>query len=127
MTSQPRLHGLGYESPTEQTVASALVTNQLICRLNELERISSRQDGAPRQPVTVDELMSSSKTSGGKRTVGIKDRIACFQWTWFTSTMATGGIANVLASSMSHRSRTPSKRRPSSVQISSSTFPGPMA
>ncbi|KAH6656680.1 voltage-dependent anion channel-domain-containing protein [Truncatella angustata] len=28
--------------------------------------------------------------------VGIRDRISCYQWTWFTMTMATGGIANVL-------------------------------
>ncbi|KAI0972891.1 voltage-dependent anion channel-domain-containing protein [Xylaria arbuscula] len=30
--------------------------------------------------------------------IGIRDRICCFQWTWFTMTMATGGIANVLYS-----------------------------
>ncbi|KAI1426321.1 voltage-dependent anion channel-domain-containing protein [Xylaria sp. FL1777] len=30
--------------------------------------------------------------------IGIRDRICCFQWTWFTMTMATGGVANVLYS-----------------------------
>jgi hypothetical protein len=31
--------------------------------------------------------------------VGIRDRLGCYTWTWFTMTMATGGIANVLHSS----------------------------
>ncbi|KAH6891154.1 voltage-dependent anion channel-domain-containing protein [Thelonectria olida] len=30
------------------------------------------------------------------RKVGIRDRIACYQWTYFTMTMSTGGIANIM-------------------------------
>jgi len=33
------------------------------------------------------------------RKVGIRDRVGCYTWTWFTMTMATGGIANVLHAS----------------------------
>lgn len=96
---QPRQPGLGYESPTEHTVASALAANNLIHRLNDLDRQNTNRDGAARQrqrqPDTVDELISKT---GSPSAVSIRDRIACFQWTWFTSTMATGGIANVIAS-----------------------------
>lgn len=104
MTPPPRPSGLGYESPTEQNAVSALAANNLIHRLNELERRITRRDEAKQQhqrqhPETVDEAVSKTENYGGKSDVSIKDRIACFQWTWFTSTMATGGIANVMASS----------------------------
>ncbi|KAI0539383.1 voltage-dependent anion channel-domain-containing protein [Xylaria digitata] len=38
------------------------------------------------------------RESRGRGKISIRDRICCFQWTWFTMTMATGGIANVLYS-----------------------------
>lgn len=37
--------------------------------------------------------------------VGIRERVGCYTWTWFTMTMATGGIANVLHSSNKPRCR----------------------
>lgn len=125
---QPRQHGLGYESPTEHNVASALAANNLIHRLNDLERRSTlndlerrntlnelerrntSRDGAARQRQpkmeTVDELIKKRHNfEGSPSAVSLKDRIACFQWTWFTSTMATGGIANVIASGELNRWR----------------------
>lgn len=98
MTSSMRPRGLGYESPTQNTVSSALAAHQLTHRLNELHEHKANGDEGSRQHATMDEVASRPDKLGGKATVSIKDRIACFQWTWFTSTMATGGIANVLAS-----------------------------
>ena len=34
-----------------------------------------------------------------QKIIGYRDRVGCFTWTWFTLTMATGGIASVLNSS----------------------------
>lgn len=42
-------------------------------------------------------ISNARKTRYGKK-IGIRDRICCYQWTWFTMTMATGGIANVFHS-----------------------------
>lgn len=98
MTSKPPPRGLGYESPDHPTVTSALAADRLTYRLNELDRT---QAGVSGRHATVNELVSQPEKVNGVRTVSIKDRVACFQWTWFTSTMATGGIANVLASGWS--------------------------
>ncbi|TGO57698.1 hypothetical protein BCON_0063g00410 [Botryotinia convoluta] len=45
--------------------------------------------GVDQQPDTEDTVVAK---------VSIRDRIGCITWTWFTLTMATGGIANVLYS-----------------------------
>ncbi|GAW20805.1 hypothetical protein ANO14919_103160 [Xylariales sp. No.14919] len=38
------------------------------------------------------------KESGRGGKITIRDRICCYQWTWFTMNMATGGVANVISS-----------------------------
>lgn len=96
MAGQPRPAGLGYESPTEHTITSALAANRLMHRLNELHQ-NSRQNGHIRREDLIQEDLITRTEKAGRRPVGLRDRIACFQWQWFTSTMATGGVANVLA------------------------------
>lgn len=93
MTPPLRPRTLGYESPTGQTGPgpgpNPLAANHLIRRLHDLG------------PHTVDQVVAKPEKHGRTLAVSVKDRLACFQWTWFTSTMATGGIANVIASSES--------------------------
>lgn len=48
---------------------------------------STQDDGVFGQKVAREEV---------GRKVGIRERMGCYTWTWFTMTMATGGIANVL-------------------------------
>ncbi|KUI60623.1 Malic acid transport protein [Cytospora mali] len=79
MTSQRVPPALGYESPTEHTVTSALATNHLMHRLSELEQSQRQrqnvgQNELPRGAMNMDDLVSQS----GK--------------------LGNSGIANVLAS-----------------------------
>lgn len=50
-------------------------------------------------PPPVKEQEQESEDTPAQRTIGIRDRVGCLTWTWYTLTMATGGIANVLHSS----------------------------
>ncbi|KAI0517265.1 voltage-dependent anion channel-domain-containing protein [Xylaria bambusicola] len=48
---------------------------------------------------TMAQMISLARIESRRRgKIGIRDRICCYQWTWFTMTMATGGVANVLYS-----------------------------
>lgn len=99
MTTDKRSRDPGYESPTGVNGTRALASDHIRERLvSELEQDGSRESFPSRQPpANMGEVANKTERAGA---VSIKDRIACFQWTWFTSTMATGGVANVLASSM---------------------------
>ncbi|GAO14277.1 hypothetical protein UVI_02000940 [Ustilaginoidea virens] len=47
---------------------------------------------------SINDVMVKAEKRLSLGQVTLKDRIACYQWTYFTMTMATGGIANVLHS-----------------------------
>lgn len=55
------------------------------------------QDSSPVKEQTKEQENEDTPTQSK---VGIRDRVGCLTWTWFTLTMATGGIANVLHSSI---------------------------
>ncbi|KAL7944441.1 voltage-dependent anion channel domain-containing protein [Trichoderma barbatum] len=46
-------------------------------------------------PSNLDTVLDEDKSSVSRK-IGLKDRIACYQWTFFTMTMATGGVASAL-------------------------------
>ncbi|ROT43559.1 hypothetical protein SODALDRAFT_42114 [Sodiomyces alkalinus F11] len=59
----------------------------------------SRQADGESQTAASSSLAHSFSGEGeapSNAKVSIRDRIACYQWTWFTMTMATGGVANVI-------------------------------
>ncbi|CAJ0551778.1 Ff.00g057570.m01.CDS01 [Fusarium sp. VM40] len=47
---------------------------------------------------SLNHVMATAEKSPDGRKVGLRDRIACHRWTYFTMTMSTGGIANILHS-----------------------------
>ncbi|PTB79192.1 hypothetical protein M440DRAFT_1327620 [Trichoderma longibrachiatum ATCC 18648] len=76
-------------------------------RLGRLQQARARQppsrDPSPdgyqssNGPPNLDAVVrDTEKSSVIPRQVGLKDRIACYQWQFFTMTMATGGVASAL-------------------------------
>ncbi|RSM09948.1 hypothetical protein CDV31_007465 [Fusarium ambrosium] len=47
---------------------------------------------------SLNHVMAIAEKSPVTPKVGIRDRIACHRWTYFTMTMSTGGVANILHS-----------------------------
>ncbi|EGZ70553.1 hypothetical protein NEUTE2DRAFT_158935 [Neurospora tetrasperma FGSC 2509] len=106
-TLAPPAHSYcGYESPSE--LEDGYITPDP----------THHRPGAPSEPFWATSSASRRQKGGGnntpmkasmddvltkgrnlsKRKVSLRDRITCYQWTWFTMTMATGGVANVLHS-----------------------------
>ncbi|KAM5360040.1 hypothetical protein ACJZ2D_014032 [Fusarium nematophilum] len=80
---------------------SALVA--LYCVSKLLARRPDDIDGPPPEwppPVIqcLNHVMANAEKAPLSRKVGIRDRIACYQWTYFTMTMSTGGVANIIHS-----------------------------
>ena len=63
---------------------------------NKIESPASR---AQLNTEVIDALCRSDEEGEKKTKTPLRDRVGCLNWTWFTMTMATGGIANVLHSS----------------------------
>ncbi len=86
MQSQNRATGSGYESPDEQNAFST--TGYFPARnfASDPEKAVSRQ-GTVLSPSSLDNMITRTKGVKGAGKVGLRDRIACHQWTWFTMTM----------------------------------------
>ncbi|KAL6871177.1 voltage-dependent anion channel domain-containing protein [Trichoderma novae-zelandiae] len=75
-------------------------------RLSRLQQARARQppsrDVSPDAyqsstgPSNLDAVVLDTEKSSAPPRIGLKDRIACYQWTFFTMTMATGGVASAL-------------------------------
>ncbi|KAK3315028.1 voltage-dependent anion channel-domain-containing protein [Apodospora peruviana] len=108
--SPPRPHPThspisGYESPDERSVASpgprpplgprpGPSTTPLVTRDPEA---AAGVHKSPSEPSSLDGIVARTKNMSSLK-VGLRDRIGCYQWTWFTMNMATGGVANLLFS-----------------------------
>ncbi|KAL7937510.1 voltage-dependent anion channel domain-containing protein [Trichoderma chlorosporum] len=75
-------------------------------RLHRLQRLQLARNPPSRDPSpdtyqssigpsNLDSVLDGEKGSVSRK-VGLRDRIACYQWTFFTMTMATGGVSSAL-------------------------------
>ncbi|KAI1402001.1 voltage-dependent anion channel-domain-containing protein [Hypoxylon fuscum] len=90
----------GYVTPGEDYFHRPRAASP-VCSVSHREQRGKRPPpialpGQPNADSLARMISNARKHKGGK--IGIRDRICCHQWTWFTMTMATGGIANVLHS-----------------------------
>ncbi|KAF2645152.1 hypothetical protein P280DRAFT_444603 [Massarina eburnea CBS 473.64] len=59
-------------------------------------RMTMNEQGLQPPNTNTTTTNNNTNTSGKKRPLSWRERIRHFTWTWFTMTMATGGLANVL-------------------------------
>ncbi|KAH7627038.1 voltage-dependent anion channel-domain-containing protein [Sordaria sp. MPI-SDFR-AT-0083] len=105
-TLAPPLHSYcGYESPSE--LEDGYITPDPAPHRPGASGPSWSNSSASRRPngggnspmkASMDDILNKGRNLS-KRKVSLRDRITCYRWTWFTMTMATGGVANVLYSS----------------------------
>ncbi|KAG5973575.1 hypothetical protein E4U55_000411, partial [Claviceps digitariae] len=108
----------GYESPHDQTqpaffsspsatpsvqpaTLSPLSTTPVLTKPpTSAPLLGPRVSFSPQVPASNQSNIQNVMTKADKvrpaEKVTLKDRIACYQWTYFAMTMATGGVANVL-------------------------------
>ncbi|KAK0705298.1 voltage-dependent anion channel [Lasiosphaeris hirsuta] len=94
----PQGSGSGYESPEDDHFSGVQASG-----IYRQDRAADRNTDTDLEPASLNGMVTKANRMSGRK-VGIRDRIGCFRWTWFTMTMATGGIANVLYS-LPYRSR----------------------
>ncbi|RYP65017.1 hypothetical protein DL771_008514 [Monosporascus sp. 5C6A] len=91
----------GYMTPREEhfEAGGGVVrpTNRGRAR-NHADSISANGFFQAHDPESLARMISNARKDRYGKKIGIRDRICCYQWTWFTMTMATGGIANVIHS-----------------------------
>ncbi|KUJ06588.1 uncharacterized protein LY89DRAFT_406347 [Mollisia scopiformis] len=98
----------GYESPQSPESSGFFFGNGIII---DGERRRRNPFGDSNEDTAADDTVEEQDTAAecqqmeqqnedapAQRIVGFRDRVGSFTWTWFTMTMATGGIANVLHS-----------------------------
>ncbi|KAK7920661.1 hypothetical protein PG985_008683 [Apiospora marii] len=84
----------GYITPREEHFVSGACPHE--SALHERRVLNSNHDQAP-NPASLAKMLSNAQKEGGHSAkVGLRDRICCHQWNWFTMTMATGGVSNVI-------------------------------
>ena len=83
-------HYAGYESPDDEHPPPALSARRPV----KLAGPSSPdlEDGMPPNrhvcnPSSLNGMMTKAEISMSYRKIGLRDRIACYQWTWFTMNM----------------------------------------